>query len=70
LDSPEGRLSHRNNIVGRAAGVSLTDHIHRVAGNRQSRRARDRGEIGVLGNIGGYVGSRLIATICYSNDYS
>ena len=29
--------------------VCLTPHIHRAAGNRQSRRARCRGEIGVLG---------------------
>ena len=57
-------------IVGRAAGVYLTDHIHRVAGNRQSRRARDRGGIGVLGTVGGHVGCRSIASIYYSIDFS
>lgn len=32
--------------------MCLTEHIHRAAGYRQSRRARYRGEIGVLGKIG------------------
>ena len=50
----------RRSQRGSARRVCLTDHIHRVAGNRQSRRARDRGEIGVLGTISGNIGSRSI----------
>ena len=48
---PEGHLLRRNNIIGRAAGVFLTLHIHRAAVKRQSQGDRGRGGIGVLGRM-------------------
>jgi len=50
LFTPEGRLLHRKNIVGRAAGVSLTPPVHLVAHIGKTTR-RDLGGTAVLGNL-------------------
>jgi len=60
------QLFQRHQIVGRAAGVSLTYPLHRAAVKRQSQSDRGRGGTAVLGNIGGQVGSRSIASISCS----
>jgi hypothetical protein len=60
LFTPEGRLFHRENIVGRAAGVYLTTPVHRAAVKRQTQSSRGRGGTALLGRFRGQVGSRFI----------
>jgi len=45
-----------------ARRVSLTDPVHRAAVKRQTQCDRGRGGTGVLGTVGGHVGSRSIAS--------
>jgi hypothetical protein len=61
LFKPEGRLLHRNYIVGRAAGVYLTLAVHRAAVKRQTQGDRGRGGTRVLGRICGKVGCRSVS---------